>query len=85
MSDKPATGFITALFAVPAVLLCCLGPVVAFALLSGAAGGLAGWLSGLDVGAVALTVAVGGVTVAWLVRRRRGCGRSTRNPIKERS
>jgi len=82
-SEKPMAGFVTALFVVPAVLLCCLGPVVALALLSGAAGGLAGWLAGLDVGAVALAVAIGAVTVAWLMRRRGMRRQAPESAVKE--
>ena len=84
-SDKPMAGSVTALFVVPAVLLCCLGPVVVFALLSGAFGGAIGWLAGLDVGAVVLAVAVGAVTVAWLMRRRGMRRQASRSAVKEQS
>lgn len=79
--DKPEASFIAA----PAVhLLCCLGLLVVFALLSGGAGGLAGWLAGLDIGAIALAVAVGAVTVAWLMRRRRMRRGAPQSAVEER-
>jgi len=54
MSDKPIAGILTALVAVPALVVCCEGT----AIVASAFGGLASWFSGFSVNTALLIALV---------------------------
>ena len=67
MSEKPAAGILTAVLAVPLVLLCCLGPAAVGSLFAGAGA----WLGGLSVAAATAAAIAGALCVYGFLRWRK--------------